>query len=187
MTAFGHCAVAFLLGPCMLAAVGGQTLRPLQPLRALNDEVGVLSIDEASTLVRSLEQIFDRTGVRVVMVIAETTEPEPVEDYAQRLAERWERERQLDIYRSVFVVLSLNGRELQLLPGSALSARLPELAAPGMAQGLTPLLRRGRYFEALMKLNGRLLEVIRKHHSGTVIPPGHEWVETHCERRAKRT
>lgn len=42
---------------------------------ALSDESGVLSVKEGRELSRAIEELETRTGVRMVMVIAETTEP----------------------------------------------------------------------------------------------------------------
>ena len=99
-----------------------QQLRPLPPLlRTVSDEVGALSAEEGRAISRSAEEIFERTGVRVIVVIAETTEPEEIEDYTERLGQRWKRERHLVPEHSVFVVLAVRDREFQVMPGRALS------------------------------------------------------------------
>ena len=140
-----------------------QELRPLPPvLRTLSDEVGVMSVEEGLRLSRAMEDITDRTGVRVVMVVAQTTSPEAVEDYGERLARRWRRERQLNTDRSVFVVLAVQDREIQVMPGKALPGIDRELERAGTLQQLPPLFRAGRYFEGLMKLTSEIDRLIRK-------------------------
>ena len=65
------------------SCVSAQQLRPLPPLRTLSDEVGVFSVEEGRALSRSAEETFDRTDVRVIVVITQTTKPEEIEDSAE--------------------------------------------------------------------------------------------------------
>jgi uncharacterized protein len=135
-------------------------LRPLPLLlRSVSDEVGALSDAQGKALSKFLQDIFESTSVRIIMVIAETTKPEPVEDYAERLARRWSRERALDPTRAVFVIVAVDDREMQVLPGSALRLDA-ELTDPSIARNLVPLFRERRYFEALMKLTQRLRGIL---------------------------
>lgn len=154
------------------ASAAAQQLRALPPLlRTVSDEVGALSVEEGRALSRSAEDIFERTGVRVIVVIAETTRPEEIEDYTERLAQRWKRERHLVPERSVFVVLAVRDREFQVMPGKGLESVDRELKKPEAYAGLAPLFREGRYFEALITVNQRLLGMILKHERRR---PGHQ-------------
>lgn len=154
-----------------ISAFAQPALRPLPPLlRTLNDEVGVLSADEGRRLSRAIEEVTDRTGTTIVMVIAETTKPQALEDYGERLAQRWRRERGLDTDRSIFVVLSVQERELQVMPGKALHTFDRGPALSGAVADLGPLFREQRYFDALMKLTDRLAELIRKDRGATRMP-----------------
>ena len=145
------------------ACAAAQQLRPLPPLlRRLSDEAGVLSVEEGRVLSRSAEETFERTGVRVIVVIAETTKPEEIEDYTERLGQRWRRERHLVPEQSIFVVLAVRDRAFQVMPGKGLEVVDRELRKPEAYAGLAPLFREDRYFEALMTVNGRLLELITK-------------------------
>lgn len=121
-----------------------------------------MSIEEGLRLSRSLEEVLNRTGVRVVMVIAETTQPEAIEDYGARLARRWRRERQLDAERSIFIVLAVRAREMQVMPGKALPDIERDLERADTLRELAPLFRAGRYFEALMKLNSEIYRLLQK-------------------------
>ncbi len=153
-----------LVGAFYVSALPAQPLRPLPPLlRTFSDEVGALSIEESRQVARSAEEIYDLTGVRVIVVIAETTRPERMEDYAERLAQRWKRERQLVPERSILVVLAVREREFQVMPGKDLPFIQRELEASAAYAGLAPLFRESRYFEALMSVNRRLMGMILKH------------------------
>ena len=155
---------ALIAGAALLISLAAyaQALRPLPPLlRTLSDEVGVMSLDEGLRLSRALEAVQDRTGVRMVMVIAETTRPETIEDYGERLGKSWRRERQLDTDRSVFVILAVRDREMQVLAGKALRQLERDLESAGTLNSLAPLFRDGRYFDGLMNLTTEIDRLIR--------------------------
>lgn len=158
--------VATLVLLMFALAARAEELRALPPLlHTVSDEVGALSVDQGRALSRSAEDIFDRTGVRVIIVIAETTRPEEIEDYTERLEQRWKRERDLLPERSIFVVLAVEDREFQVMPGKGLEFVDRELKKPEAYAGLSPLFRQGRYFDALMTVNQRLLEIVLKQKS----------------------
>jgi len=150
------------LGCALLAAATarGQGLRDLPPLlRTVSDEVDALTSDEGRTLSRALQHILEEDGIRVILVIAETTRPEPIKDYANRLARRWAQDRGVDPARSIFMVVSVDDREMMLLPGRNLGLEAA-LADPGLGRGLPPLFRERRYYDALMTLTNRVHQLI---------------------------
>ena len=89
-----------------------------------------------------------------------------MEDYAERLAQRWKRERDLATERSIFVVLSVEDREFQVMPGKGLESIDRALKKPEAHAGWAPLFRQGRYFDALMAVNERLYRLLRRHENG---------------------
>lgn len=137
-------------------------LRPLpSELRSLSDEVGALSDAEGKDLTQSLQDMFDSTGVRVIVLISGTTKPETIPDYAERLAQRWTLERATDPTHSIFVIVAVDDREMQILPGRALRPQA-ELTDPLIGRDLAPFFRERRYFEALTRVTRRLRSVIEK-------------------------
>ncbi len=155
--------VAVICAALFLATGWAQELRPLPPhMRILSDEIHALSDAEGVELSRSLQEVVDSTGILVVMVIAETTKPEPIREYAERLARQWARERAIEPARSIFVIVAVSDREMQVLPGRDLrwGAKLSET---DVTRDLAPLFRERRYFEALTKLTALLRATITKH------------------------
>lgn len=138
---------------------------PFMSMRNLSDEAGALTEAQDLELSKLLQEIFESTGVRIVMALVRSTAPEPVEDYANRLARRLGNEHAIDPERTVFVIAAIGDREMQVLPGRALRLDT-ELTDPEIARDLAPLLRERRYFEALMILTGRIRDVIRNNRPG---------------------
>ena len=154
--------MAVICAGLFIATGWAQELRPLPPhKRILSDEIHALSDAEGVELSRSLQEVVDSTGILVVMVIAETTRPEPIRDYAERLALQWAHERTIEPGRSVFVIVAVSDREMRVLPGRDLRWGA-ELSESDVTQDLGPLFRERRYFEALTKLTARLRARITK-------------------------
>lgn len=155
--------LALVVWACLVAwSATAQDRRPLPPvMRTLSDEVGVLSVEEGRKLAGELEGILKEDGIRVVLVIAETVRPEPIEDYARRLSQRWASTRGVDPARAIFMIVAVSDREMVVMPGSDLELEA-RLARSDVTNGLPPLFRQGRYYEALMSLTERLHGVIHE-------------------------
>ena len=158
--------VAACAGLAVHIALAQAELRPLPPLmRALSDEVGALSRDQGAKLSRALQEILDEDGIRMVVVIAESVGPEPIEDYAQRLSRRWARDRGIDPTRAIFIIVAVKDRDMVVMPGRALGLEAA-LSRPEFGRDLAPLFREQRYFEALMTLTDRVHGVIHSAATG---------------------
>lgn len=129
------------------------------------DEARLLSTDERRELGRTLEQIHNTTGIRVAVLIVRSTRPEPVEDYVERLARAWLRKEGLDPEQSIFVVLALEDRQFDILPGRELPQLKADLASDRAFGDVVVLLKQEWHFDALVTVSRNLLELLRKHRS----------------------
>lgn len=128
-------------------------------LRTVNDEARVLSDEQAALLSRQLYDILQKTGVRIVVVTVDTVGREPIEDYADRLAPRWARERAVDPDEMIIVVVAIKDRFMVARP-----ARNLRLASemPGLTRSVGPLFGQGRYYDGLSLLAEEMLQVIER-------------------------
>lgn len=155
--------VALCAGLFLAAAQAQSSLRPLPPLlRTVSDEAGVLSADEGRRLAAALYEIFERTGVHVIVVITETTRPEPIEEYAERLARRWLEERRVDPARMIQVIASMKEREMQIMPGRTLRLTEALYRDDPTAPPVGALFKEGRHFDGLMLIAKRIRELIER-------------------------
>lgn len=155
--------VAILVSLLLGAAHGQSPLRPLPPvLRMVSDEVGVLSQEEGERLAVALQEILEKTGVRMILVIARTTRPEPIEDYAERLARRWLAERGVDPERIIMTIVAMEEREMLILPGRALGLEDALQRQDPRHPPLGALFKEQRYFEGLMLLAARIRALIER-------------------------
>ena len=149
---------ALLVVLVVSAAYGQAGLRELPPLlRAISDEVGVLSIPEGKLLSRHIGRIEDERGIKIIVVIAETVRPEDIDDYTRRLLAHWRAgTNALDAGRYVVVVLAVRDREMRITPGTETIGLVDRLERGTALDGVPPLLRQGRYFDALDLIVGQL-------------------------------
>lgn len=146
----------------MAVALAQGPLRPLPPvLRTVSDEARVLSDEQGRKLASALADLYTETRVPVVVLIADTTRPEKIEDYGERLAKLWFDERGLDPTRTIFIIISRKEREMVVMPGHAL--RLSQaLHRENPTAPVAAFFREERYFEGLMVLIDGLGEVLRR-------------------------
>jgi len=87
-------AVALLAAPAHAQApawqAGTDGLRPVPALSArVTDLTNTLSADERARLESKLASFEDKNGAQMAVLIVPTTQPEPVEAYALRVADAW--------------------------------------------------------------------------------------------------
>lgn len=121
-------------------------------LDIVRDDVDVLSREEDQKLTAFFQEIRDRTGVKVLLVLVPTTEPEASERYGGRLVEYWAKRGLLDPAQTVIAVLAVDDRHLSVLAGRGLPALQRELAGGGALSFLVPYLKEERYFDAMITL-----------------------------------
>jgi uncharacterized protein len=143
-----------------LRAQNQPTLQPLPPLlRQVSDAVGVMSIAEGRVLSNLLAEIEEKTRTKIIVVIMPTVAPESVEDYAQRLADRWLNSgRILENGRFVFIAIAKEDRAVRVLPSRSLSRVLAPLQSSETMRQVPGLLRQDRYYEALTAIAKKLSE-----------------------------
>lgn len=160
--------LAVLVGLYVPSTPAQYELRPLPAdLRTVTDEVGVLSAAEGARLTEALDEIVARTSVPIVLVITETTAPETIPDYTERLAQRWRREREMRPESSIFVIVALDERTIRVMPGQDLESVERAMARPGAFGDVVPLLAERRYFEGLMTLTARLYGLLKQQNQGS--------------------
>ena len=153
------CALLMLLS----TAAGAQTgMRPMPPsLHAVSDEIGALSVEQGRDLARQTGAIEEKTGVKIIIVIAATTHPETIEQYTQRLIDYWKaRSNALDRGSFIFVVMAPSDRALRIVPAANLAFIHSELSEQGIMAGVADMLRRQDHYLALLTIMERLAKLI---------------------------
>ncbi|MDR7152917.1 uncharacterized protein J2W49_004895 [Hydrogenophaga palleronii] len=143
-----HGVVGLVLGFCALMAFMAiaQGVQPVPELRArIMDQTGTLDAAGLARIERKLEAFEQARGSQVVVLIVDTTEPEDIADYTQRLGDAWKIGRK-DVGDGVLFVVAKNDRRLRIATTKSLEGAIPDLMARRIIdQVVTPAFRNGDF------------------------------------------
>lgn len=128
----------------------GQDLQPLPDLwHRVTDKTGTLSNTEADQLENKLQALEQNKGSQIAVLIIPTTEPEPIEDYAIRLAEKWKLGRK-SIDDGVILLIAKNDRRVRIEVGYGLEGAIPDATAKRIIDNyITPNFRQGNFYAGI--------------------------------------
>ncbi len=124
------------------------------------DTVQILSAGEAGSIDTQLARIEQTRGSQIVVLLVNTTAPEDISSYANRVANDWKIGRR-DVGDGVLIVIAKEDRKLRIEVAKSLEGAIPDLAAKQIINdALMPALRQGKYADgieaALQKLDARI-------------------------------
>jgi uncharacterized protein len=129
--------------------VAGASAQGVQPIPALTAHV----IDQTSTLDATQRQMLDakltafeqKRGAQVVVLIVNSTLPEDIAAFAQRVGDNWKIGRQ-NIGDGLLLVVAREDRKVRIETTRALEGAIPDLAAKQIIDtAITPRFRQGDY------------------------------------------
>ena len=106
-----------------------QELQPVPALRAhVTDTVGLLPEDRRQALEARLVQLERDKGAQLAVLIVRTTQPEPVEAYALRVAEAWRLGRK-GVDDGLLFLIARDDRRMRIEVGYGLEGSVPDAVA----------------------------------------------------------
>lgn len=138
----------FLL--CFLSISYGQELQPVPDLwQRVTDLTGTLSTTEVGQLESKLQSLEQTKGSQIAVLIVSTTEPEPIEDFAIRVAEKWKLGRK-GIDDGVILLVAKNDRRVRIEVGYGLEGAIPDAIAKRIIDNyITPNFRQGNFYAGI--------------------------------------
>jgi len=133
------------------APAGSQTPRISAPRGFVNDDAGALSPETRRRIELLLQELQQKTGAEVAVLVVNSTAPLDDFDYAMAVAEAWKPgKREEDT--GLLVLLALKDRKLRVLTGYGLEGILPDgLVGEIQDREMIPALRQGNVDEALWR------------------------------------
>jgi uncharacterized protein len=123
-----------LLLACAGAFASAQDLKPVPTLtERVIDQTGTLSSADVARLVTKLAEFEASAGPQIVVLMVDSTAPEDIASYAQRVGETWKIGRR-DVGDGLLLVIAKNDRKLWIAPAKALEGAVPDLAARRIIQ-----------------------------------------------------
>ena len=149
------------------AALGAAPVRAqdIQPVPALSgrviDQTATLSDAQRAALDAKLAAFEAQSGPQIVVLLINTTAPEDIASYAQRIADTWKIGRR-QVGDGVLVLVAKGDRTARIEVAKALEGAIPDLAARQIIdQALVPAFRAGDFAGGLDAAVDRLMARIQ--------------------------
>ena len=148
-TQFQKILVVFILLSTPFLAQG-QENQELPALEShITDYTSTLTDFEISSLENYLYEFENTKGSQVVVLVIPTTEPEEIEGYGIRLAEKWKIGRK-NVDDGVILLIAKDDRKLRIEVGYALEGAIPDIYAKRIIENvITPEFRQGKFYEGI--------------------------------------
>lgn len=149
-------------GLLMLAqAASAQSLAPIPPLTSpVVDTTGTLNAAEIAQLEQQALALQQRKGSQLQILIVPTTQPEAIEQYAQRVFDEWALGRK-NVDDGVLLLVAKDDREVRIQPGYGLEGAIPDIAAGRIVQEyLVPKFRSGDFAGGIGDASAQLVRLI---------------------------
>lgn len=150
------------------AGATAQDLQPVPPLKErVTDLAGLLGPADRSALEDRLKAIEDSTGSQVAILTVRTTQPEPIEAYAIRVADSWKLGRK-DIDDGALILVAADDRRMRIEVGRGLEGAIPDAIAKRIiAERMGPAFKQGDFAGGLTAAVESIAGLIK----GEALPP----------------
>ena len=136
----------------LVAALGvsvAQIKLPPPGNRSVHDFAGVLSPAEIQTMEARHTELFQKTGVAIIVVTVKSLVGEPIDDFAVRVGKEWGAGRKGED-RGIVVALSTGDRRVFIATGYGVEGFLPDGKIGGILDGyVIPALRQNNFAQGL--------------------------------------
>ena len=128
------------------------------PARLVNDFAGVLSPGEVQQLEQQLVAYDDSTSNQIAIVLVNTLNDYPIEEYALKLFRAWGVGNK-KTNNGVVILAAIADRKIRIEVGYGLEGAIPDITANHIIQNdIAPNFRSGDYYEGLSKAAGNIIK-----------------------------
>lgn len=136
---------------CFVGVAPAQTPAIGAPRGFVNDDTGTVGADTRRKLELLLQELQQKTGAEIAVVVVNSTAPLDDFDYAMAVAEAWKPGRKGED-SGLLVLLAVKDRKLRVLTGYGLEGILPDgLVGEIQDREMIPALRQGNTGQALWR------------------------------------
>ena len=139
-------AVFALFAAFWVALAGAQELQPMPSLKTrVTDLTATLSVEESARIQARLKAFEQEKGAQIAVLIVPTTQPEAIEQYSIRVAEKWKLGRK-GVDDGVLLLVAKQDRKLRIEVGYGLEGALNDATAKRIiAETITPQFKQGQF------------------------------------------
>jgi uncharacterized protein len=123
-----------------------QSVRPVPQLSSrVIDETGTLTAIQSEALASKLAALEKQTGAQLVVLIVETTTPEDIAVFAQRVGDTWKLGRK-DVGDGLLLLVAKQDRKIRIEVAKTLEGAIPDLLASRViSQTIAPRFKQGDF------------------------------------------
>ena len=169
---------SFLAGALLLLLVGWAGVGPLgaqvpdqKPRAYINDYAGVLSEPVRSRLEAVARELDQKAGSQIAVVIVNSLEGEPIENFSLDLATRWGIGRKESGDTGALLLLAIQDRQNRIEVGYGLEPILPDGRVGAILRAMRPHLQAGDYESAIMLGFGEIAGIVARENQVTLGSP----------------
>ncbi|HVF63859.1 MAG TPA: TPM domain-containing protein [Casimicrobiaceae bacterium] len=142
---------------------GSGQLAPIPPLQArITDQTGTLADAERQALEQKIAAWESATGNQLAILLVPSTQPEPIEAYAIRVAEAWKIGRKGQD-NGVVLVVAKNDRRIRIEVGYGFEGMLTDATSRRIIdESISPAFRQNQFAGGLNAGVDRIIDVIAK-------------------------
>lgn len=149
---FKHCIslLAFILLFFSITVIAGDTFPQPTNYKYINDYVGIMSNEDANKIISIGKELEDKTGAQAVVVIINSLNRVPIEDYSNKLFRNWGiGEASKD--NGLLILVSIDDRQWRVEVGRGLEGAIPDaLSNRVMTSIAKPSFLTGNYSEGII-------------------------------------
>lgn len=131
------------------------------PLNArVIDQTATLSVAEVANLEHELQMFEAKKGSQLAVLIVPTTQPETIEQYALRVAEKWKLGRK-KVDDGAILLIAKNDRAVRIEVGYGLEGALNDATSKRIiSEVMIPLLKKGDFYGSITAGTEQIIRVI---------------------------
>ena len=134
---------------------------PTPPYAPVIDHANVLQPQEVTSLVEELANVRTRTGANVAILIENSTLPEDIEEFANRVANDWKLGGKANGI-GVLIVVAVRDRSARIEVSRALEGALPDLYGKRiLRETMSPQFAKGEYHLGLLQGIRRIDSIVQ--------------------------
>ncbi|HYJ99909.1 MAG TPA: TPM domain-containing protein, partial [Burkholderiaceae bacterium] len=143
-------------------AVRAQELTPVPPLEGrVIDRTQTLDGPQRQAMEQHLANVERELGTQIVVLLVDSTLPEDIAAYAQRVGDQWKIGRR-DVGDGLLIVVAKNDRRIRIEVAKSLEGAVPDLAARQIiSETISPAFKRNDYAGGLNAAIDRLATRIK--------------------------
>lgn len=137
----------------------------------VTDLTQTLSAEQTQQLEAKLAQFEQEKGSQIAVLMVPTTQPETIEQFANRVAMTWQlgRKKEQD---GVLILVAKDDRKIRIEVDSGLQGAIPDVIAKRLiTQIVSPHFRQGDYFGGIDQATSQLMSLISGEHLPAPVAP----------------